>query len=384
MAGNRKRGSVAITGVAAFDTRGEQERVKHAETVASAEIRRGAVYGMGLGYPPPGILPAGEAAISALTVSENNVVFGATSGSKAHLFWMPKPFLLADLGVIPRVKEVAPTLATDAAGNLYGASWEKGGPLFTYDTNTGGISAYQSFHGPIRTRRAPFRDDGVGALAISGDKTILAALGERSGRIFLLNLETGRSKKRACVSEAGEAFSSTLSAGSGDWFYLTGKDGELIRLSKEGDVERLGRYLPCRKGKAYVTRGSSFTWSRAGPLYGGTEDGHLFSYDPASRELISHGRGNDIPDLHCLAEGADGLIYGITGKGKHVSHLVSFNPERAEWADLGLFASYGEYPWTAYQIGAMAAGPDGQLFVGEKDRQGYLFIYHPPLPVVER
>jgi hypothetical protein len=79
-----------------------------------------------------------------------------------------------------------------------------------------------------------------------------------------------------------------------------------------------------------------------------------------------------------LAEGPGGVIYGIAGRGRWASHLVSFRPDRAEWNDLGLFASYGDHPWIGYQVGALVAGRFGQLYAGERDRFGHLFTYHPP------
>jgi len=169
-----------------------------------------------------------------------------------------------------------------------------------------------------------------------------------------------------------------LCAGSDNYFYGSGASGQLFRMSPEGDMEWLARTLPCRKGKAYVTRASSLIPSRSGRLYGGTEDGYLFSLNLPAAELVSHGRGNDIPDLHALAEGADGAIYGIAGRGKWVSHLVRFRPHHAEWTDLGLFESHGHYPWTGFNVGSLVAGREGQLYAGEADRFGHLFIYHPP------
>jgi len=380
MTGKPTSRQVAITGVIAFGGKAEEEKLRRKATVLSPSVCKGAVYSMGLGYPPPGILPADESAVSALAVNDWGAVFGATSGKQAHLFWMPKPFLVADIGSIKGVKDVAGSIVIDGGGTAYGAGRGRGDPLFTYNTHSGSFNKYHNSPDKIRMRRPPFKDDGVANLAISWDKNTLAGVGEKTGRIFLLSLKTRRTRTLPRVSGEGEAFSGTLCGGPDNFFYVSGQDGELIRISVEGDAERLGCLLPCRRGKAYLARASSFVVSRTGRIYGGTEDGYLFSFDPGGRDLISHGRANDIPDLHCLAEGADGVIYGMIGRGPDISHLVSYHPARGEWLDLGVFTSYGRYPRTAYQVGAIAAGKDGQIVVGEKDRLGHVFIYHPPVP----
>ena len=76
--------------------------------------------------------------------------------------------------------------------------------------------------------------------------------------------------------------------------------------------------------------------------------------------------------------GEDGVVYGVTGKGKDIAHLVSYNPRKAEWSDLGVPHSFGACPWMGYHAAAMAAGEEGQIYIGEKDSFGHLFIYHPP------
>jgi len=39
-----------------------------------------------LGYPPDDVIPSGESAVTAMAVSPNGVVYGATSGARSHLF----------------------------------------------------------------------------------------------------------------------------------------------------------------------------------------------------------------------------------------------------------------------------------------------------------
>ena len=370
---------VAITGVVAFGTPDEHERFQRMENLLSPCIGESAVYGIGLTYPPPGVLPAEEAAVSALVSSPSGKVFGVTSGRASHLIRMPKPFQIADAGVIRGVTQATPDLVVDAKGIVYGSGLDRGAPVFAYRSREAFLTAYRNAPGRLGRLFIPFRDDGVGGLALSTNGRTLAVVGAQTGRLCLYDLKTRKRRTLPRLAPGGEASSTRLGAMADGSLCTTGADGELICISPKGTVTRTGMHLPCAKGKNYVARATAFTRTASGVLYGGTEEGLLFSLRDEGRTLLSHGCAADLPDLHCLAEGADDMIYGIAGRGDSISHLVRFDPARGAWKDLGLFASHGHFPWVAYQIRALAACPDGRLIAGESDRFGHLFAYHPPI-----
>ncbi len=377
--GKRAGKAVSIVGVTEPKSRRIYETMKRRLGVLSAYVIKGSLHAIGLAYPHPGVLPDGEAAVTALTISAEGALCGATSGEeRAHLFHMPRPGLIGDMGVIPGVCQVAESVVLDANGMVHGASRDKGGPLFSCDLTGCYLGPYNASNSPILTRRGPFRDDGVISLAISNDKTVIAGVAEHTGRLFLYSLKRRTIRRLPPIVREGDAFGRVLAAARDGAFYGSGKEGQLFRMSVEGDVEWLGAHVPCRRGKGYLARVSSLVQSRNGLLYGGTEDGYLFSLDLGSQELISHGRASDIPDLHALAEGGDGAIYGLTGRYPWASHLVAFRPDRSEWEDLGFFKAHGHYPWIGYQMRALVAGPGGELYAGEHDRFGHLFMYYPP------
>ena len=77
-----------------------------------------------LGYPPVDVIPDGESGITSLTVAPNGDLYGATSGTRAHLFLLnPRHGYVRPLGVIPGATSVTHALAVSAAGDVYiGAS----------------------------------------------------------------------------------------------------------------------------------------------------------------------------------------------------------------------------------------------------------------------
>ena len=64
--------------------------------------------------------------------------------------------------------------------------------------------------------------------------------------------------------------------------------------------------------------------------------------------------------------------------GKRGTVRATRGPDRAEWQDFGLFFCHGLFPWTGFQVRALVRGCEGQLYAGEYDRFGHVFIYHPP------
>src|SRR5215467_12815415 len=77
-----------------------------------------------LGYPPADVIPSGESAIRALAVAPNGAIYGATSGTRSHLFVLyPQHGYIQPLGYLEGVTTVHRALAAAKNGDLYiGAS----------------------------------------------------------------------------------------------------------------------------------------------------------------------------------------------------------------------------------------------------------------------
>jgi hypothetical protein len=115
-------------------------------------------------------------------------------------------------------------------------------------------------------------------------------------------------------------------------------------------------------------------------VYGGTGvDGYLFRYDPASGAIINLGKPNRQSCIRALAEGHDGLIYGIVEEPKGMAHLFSFDSQGRGFSDLGVIGTNTPESWFAHSIGSMSVGPFGEICLGETDSISHLFIYYPPV-----
>jgi len=73
-----------------------------------------------LGYAPVDVIPDGESGITSLTVAPNGDIYGATSGTRAHLFVLnPRHGYVQPLGVIPGVTSVTNAVVVSADGDVY-------------------------------------------------------------------------------------------------------------------------------------------------------------------------------------------------------------------------------------------------------------------------
>jgi hypothetical protein len=116
--------------------------------------------------------------------------------------------------------------------------------------------------------------------------------------------------------------------------------------------------------------GTALTMLNDGRLVGGTNNGHLFIYDPATRQTVDVGRPTTRTwQIAALTTGRDGLVYGGTSSYYYgQAALFTFDPA------LNMFA-YVITPLTkTYMVGAVTAAPDGRIYAGFDNR---LVIFDP-------
>jgi outer membrane protein assembly factor BamB len=180
------------------------------------------VYNPSTGLRDVGQPVAGESGIRSLTTGLDGKIYGGTSATRGHLFvYDPATDHLADLGQAVSGQTWLESLATAPDGSIWGHSCCTG-RLFQYDPASGAFS-----------------DKGQGV----------------PGRVLGL-----------AVTADGMVY-------GGTWGW--GEIGVLFRYDPPGEAF-------ARLGKAMRDEGSilSLLLHDSGVLYGGTQDGHLFTYDP--------------------------------------------------------------------------------------------------------
>ncbi|MBK7495811.1 MAG: hypothetical protein KJ050_00360 [Candidatus Omnitrophica bacterium] len=106
-------------------------------------------------------------------------------------------------------------------------------------------------------------------------------------------------------------------------------------------------------------------------------DGRIYRLSEGSSTLEfskSLGQTRHKP-VTALAETHDGRLYGFGGDG--ISRFWRFSPRSGELKDLGVAVSILQQRRYGYEFSPAVVGRDGQIFFGENDQGGHLWIYFP-------
>jgi len=132
-----------------------------------------------------------------------------------------------------------------------------------------------------------------------------------------------------------------------------------------------------------ITLPSSFTgdapaaWARCPTsdcLFVADGEGRLFALDGRGEFGDVLGQVRHAP-VRAMAVTADGRLFGWCGEG--IARMFRYDPWADELRDVGCAVSVLERRRYGYQFAAAAVGRDGQVYFGEDDDLGHLWIYFP-------
>lgn len=78
-----------------------------------------------------------------------------------------------------------------------------------------------------------------------------------------------------------------------------------------------------------------------------------------------------------MAVTRDGRVFGFCGDG--ISRMFCYDPRHEKVVDLGVAFSVIERRRYGYTFGDAVMGRDGQIFFGEDDDLGHLWLYFPSI-----
>jgi hypothetical protein len=362
-------------------------------------------------------------------------IYGATSGKRAQIFaFEPSTNHLRPLGVLPEGNGVRNAVVVGQDGVVYfGAGrdmtlpqplsndWGRelghehivkkmwadieasyadypGGHVYRFDPKNWDAARYKANQkATVEDLGIPVPGEAIYCLAGSRGKDKLYGVTYPHGKFFVFDVASrqttvvGDTWRQVIFSGPRKALRSLptaiISDANGRCFY-TSEDGRLCYYDPDkGDLVETKEYVP---GEIYPIHAGSrpfhpfveaWTTGQNHDVYGGTNDGYVFRLDLVTLEVTNLGKPRITRRIRGLAVAADGRLYGLAGEDKSVCTLFSYDPKG------GGYTHYGPldvdetpyYAWSPQRFGAMAAGMDGTLYLGEEDRRGHLFILIPLL-----
>ncbi len=316
---------------------------------------------------------ADESHITALDVNAEGDVYGGTSGKACHFFvgmFRGVTGAVFDMGKVEK--------ASHCASILCG---EKNFAAFVNDTSGGRIVS-RRFQGlPFDLiqewgfSRQPYKELGF---VVEGEK-IHDALADISKKYVvgttdkhLFTFDFGSNKIEILHEISGKG---QIATGSSGHFYGLDEGNSLWHFVYENkQLERKSIRLPEGSWKQ-----GDLQWARDarnGMLYIADDEGRLFTFN--EKEGFSSSLGQtDLAPVKTMSVTNDGRLFGACGE--EISHLFTYNPRRNEIRDLGIALSTLERRRYGYLFSDSVVGPDGEIYFGEDDDLGHLWIYFPKI-----
>jgi streptogramin lyase len=343
-----------------------------------------------LGYAPIDVIPDGESGITSLTVAPNGDLYGATSGSHAHLFVLnPRHGYVQPVGLIPGANSITHSVVVSAAGDVFLGTFPDGHLLrYTpHDESRQQIQIGKTL--PVTDLGRAIPGESIFTLAIDRDANVIYGLTSPGAHFFKYSLESGKFSDLGVVSEKipdGEKFqrdkimSRMLVVDRQGRVFASGENGSFFQFNpKSQKLEKLAIQAPAVPGREPWTRVDAFLLDSSGMIYGGTSEGYLFRLDPARLTVTNLGKPLSQERIDGLVQAPNGLLYGVGGNRDEMARLFSYDPSTGAYGILG-FVDVNRrpyYTWQAYVVGALACGLDGTVYIGEDERISKLYLFYP-------
>ncbi|OGV60739.1 MAG: hypothetical protein A2498_16950 [Lentisphaerae bacterium RIFOXYC12_FULL_60_16] len=348
------------------DTRELRDRITH-----GVFLREGNLVAFPLCFPGASTpLPPDESQVTALSVAPSHMVYGGTSGRAAHVFvgmFHGVTGCVLALGEI-RGATAIPAVCCTPRGWVAACNGPAGGRLVRGAYVPMPFDLIQEWE----FTQVRFEDLGTAAEG----EPVVHAVAEPGGGVLAAtshHLVRYRSEPPTGVETLAEVVGSRLSPALDGSVYGLCDARSLWRWdAASGRLDKRAVALPADAEVEAGLRWAVDPFRRR--LYLTDQKGDLFILEPA------HGvRGpvarTPLAPVTSLAATLDGRVYGTCGEG--MEHFFRYTPGTDRIDDIGMAVSVLERRRYGYQYADAAMGRDGQLFFGENDTLGHLWIYFP-------
>ena len=357
-----------------FDIESPETKKLIGEIIHGGFVKEGTMVTFGLCFPGATMpIPADESHITALDITEDGIVYGGTSGRASHLFvgmFHGVTGMVFDMGVVEGMNRCA-AICCGKEEFVACLNGKAGSRIVSRKFEALPFDCIQEWG----FRREPFEDLGepvagemVVHAVVDGSRRFVVGTTER--HLFCVDIEKGK------VEIVGEV------AGSGR--LAVGSEGNVFGLDAG---ESLWRFNPADRMLARkvvklpqgMWDGAQLRWAKDpvdGKLYVADGDGFIFSF---TEDTGFSGRLGQVAvrPVGPMAVTSDGRVFGVCGDG--IGRIFCYNPEGKEVTDLGAVVSVIQRRRYGYVFADAVMGRDGQIFFGEDDDLGHLWIYFPAI-----
>jgi len=318
-------------------------------------------------------IPPDESHVTCLVESPDAMrVYGTTAGAACHVFVASHRGAaggVLDLGVVPRARTV-PCLVVETPRTygdtlLAGTNTDEGiailrfHALFPRDTIQEPSYSVATFESvltvPETVLHDAMRTDDGSLYCLTSQGVLLADVAQGRHRWLRQCDETVPGQKLVCVV-----------AGTAHWFDAQGACWALDLDS--GECTDTG--LRISPDERVVVCGFRNTLVHA------DAEGVIRQLDPESCQ-VRQVAGLFLPHVQCMAALPDGRLYGVCGDG--IGHFFRCGLRTGDTVDLGAIVSVISARRYGFEFTCAITGRDGEIYLGETDRGGHLWLYFPPV-----
>lgn len=343
------------------------------------KIRLGAFSreGMFVAFPLcfPGVtlpIPREESRVVTLTTDAEGMVYGATTGRANHVFFA---CFQATSGIVldlkwPDPSAACPAICCGIKETLFAANPAAGGGLLLrrqIQDRPGDLLHEWSFqrHPFEAFKDARFNDPILDLVTLSGHR--FAVCTTRS-EVALYDFEERRIVDRQSVEGAGRI------CATGDTVFGFDARGALWHYRPA--TRSLAR-IPGKSAAVPDTPGERL-WAtdRSGRFtYLIDAGGHIYSLN--TEGILTERSHMAITPVTAASVTHDGRLFAFAGEG--IAHFHSFDPASGQLRDHGAAVSVLERRRYGYAFAAATTGQGGEIFFGENDDLGHLWLYFPTI-----
>ena len=357
-----------------FDWNAPEVRAMVDEIVHGTFMKEGTMAAFPTCFPGATVsIPPDESRITALDVAPDGIVYGGTSGRRAHIFvgmFHGVTGMIFDLRAVDGAMRTAAVCCSKE--RLFACvNFPRGGRVLAAPLQPLPFDLIQEWG----FERPKFDDLGE---PVAGEAILHAVAGASrdfvagitTHHLFAVDCRTGKAKVIGEVPGAGRIAVASKES-------IVGLDGpnHLWRFDTAlGTLKRHALELP----KGAWDKGPLF-WARDprnGLLYTADAEGRLFSFDEDRGFSAPLGRAALAP-AGPMAVTHDGRLFGFCGP--ELAKMFRYDPASGDVADLGVAVSVIERRRYGYTFGDAATGRDGELIFGEDDDFGHLWLYFPKI-----